>query len=104
VMARTAMRSDIFVDGESALFCDSANIDEYSLKLNILMNDVPLRRRLAENAQDIIKTRFHEDPAEYKAAYRESIEEVFFINEEDEEEVAGEESGEPVANTEESKT
>ena len=81
VMARTAAREDIFADGESALLCAPEAIDEFSLKLNILMNDVPLRRYMAETAQDIISTKFHEDPNRYKMAYRESIEEVLFLDE-----------------------
>ena len=79
ILARTPMREDIFTDGESALMCAPDNIDEYSLKLNILMNDLPLRKHIAENAQQIIMTKFHEDPVRYKAAYRESIEEVLFL-------------------------
>lgn len=81
VMARTPIREDIFVDGESALLCAPDAVDEYSLKLNILMNDVPLRKHIVDAAQEIITTKFHEDPATYRAAYRESIEEVLFLGE-----------------------
>ena len=84
ILARTPMREDIFTDGESVLMCAPDNIDEYSLKLNILMNDLPLRKHIAENAQQIIMTKFHEDPGQYKAAYRESIEEVLFLGMDDE--------------------
>jgi glycosyltransferase involved in cell wall biosynthesis len=81
VLSRTAAREDIFVDGESALLCDPESVDEYSLKLNILMNDVPLRKHMVEAAQEMITSKFHEDPAAYRAAYRESIEEVLFLGE-----------------------
>jgi len=80
ILARTPQREDIFTDGESALMCEPGNVDEYSLKLNILMNDLPLRKHIAEAAQAIIMTKFHEDPVQYKAAYRESIEEVLFFD------------------------
>lgn len=80
ILARNPMREDVFTDGESALLCAPDNVDEYSLKLNILMNDLPLRKHIAENAQDIMMTKFHEDPVQYKAAYRESIEEVLFLD------------------------
>ncbi|MEZ4195088.1 MAG: glycosyltransferase [Candidatus Paceibacterota bacterium] len=80
IMARTPAREDVFMDGESAFLCDPESTDEFSLKLNILMNDVPLRKLMAESAQDMIKSKFHEDPELYKALYRESIEEVLFLN------------------------
>ena len=81
VLARTKIREDLFTDGENALLCDEAAVDEYSLKINILMNDIPLRRQLTEAATDMIESRFHEDPIKYRAAYRESIEEVLFLPE-----------------------
>jgi len=79
VLARTPSREDVFMDGESALLCEPENTDEFSLKLNILMNDVPLRRRMAESAQDMISLKFHEDPAKYMKAYRKSVEQVLFV-------------------------
>lgn len=81
VLARTPHREDIFADGESALLCDPESVDEFSIKLNILMNDIPLRRHLTETASEVIQSKFHEDPIRYRKAYRESIEEVFFLPE-----------------------
>ncbi len=79
VLSRTAIREDIFTDGESALFSAPDNIDEFSLKLNILMNDVPLRNHMVQLAQEMIVAKFHEDPNKYLTAYRESLEQVLFI-------------------------
>ncbi len=84
VLARTPVREDIFLDGESALLCAPEAIDEFSLKLNILMNDVPLRKHIASAAQDMISSKFHEDPGAYKTAYRASIEAVLFLTAEEE--------------------
>jgi glycosyltransferase involved in cell wall biosynthesis len=81
VLVKTPAREDMFVDGVSALLVEPDDIDQISLKLNILMNDIVLRRQMAEAAQDIIRTRFHEDPTEYRRAYRESIEQVLFLSE-----------------------
>ena len=83
IMARTPTREDLFVDGESALFCDPQNADEISLKLNMLMNDIMLRRQLVEAAQLMVTSRFHEDPVAYRTAYRASIEQVLFVAGED---------------------
>jgi glycosyltransferase involved in cell wall biosynthesis len=80
IMARTPAREDLFVDGESALLCPPTDIDQFSLKLNILMNDILLRKQLVTAAQEIITTRFHEDKDQYRRAYRESIEEVLFLD------------------------
>lgn len=79
VMARTESREDIFSDGESALLFAPDDLDEFGLKLNILMNDVPLRKYMAEAAQDMIASKFHDNPERYRAAYRASIEEVLFL-------------------------
>ncbi len=80
ILARTPAREDIFMDGESALICEPDNTDDFSLKLNILMNDVPLRRHMTESAQNMIIEKFHDDPEKYLKAYRESIEKVFFVD------------------------
>lgn len=81
IIARTPAREDIFMDGESALLCDPNSTDEFSIKLNIIMNDVLLRRQMVEAAQAMIKAKFHEDPSVYRTAYRTSIEQVFFTEE-----------------------
>ena len=81
VIARTSKREDIFVDGESALLCNPENTDEFSLKLNLLMNDIPLRKHMTEMSQNMIKAKFHDDPERYCKDYRDSIERVFFIDE-----------------------
>jgi glycosyltransferase involved in cell wall biosynthesis len=82
IVARTPNREDIFMDGESALLCDPNSVDEFSIKLNILMNDVLLRRQMVEASQDMIRLKFHEDPNIYRTAYRASIEQVLFLKEE----------------------
>jgi glycosyltransferase involved in cell wall biosynthesis len=83
ILTRTPIREDVFQDGESAFLCAAGVTDEFSLKLNILMNDVTLRKHMVAAAQDIIKSKFHEDPAKYRAAYRACIEEVLFLGEAD---------------------
>jgi len=85
ILARTDKREDLFIDGESVLLCTPGDTDEFSLKLNILMNDPVLRRRLASAAREIIKGRFHENPQTYRRAYRSSIENVLFLNDVDKE-------------------
>jgi glycosyltransferase involved in cell wall biosynthesis len=92
ILAKTDFRNDVFVDGESALICDADAIDDFSLRLNMLMNDFVLRKSIAAAAQDIIKTRFHENIFKYQTAYRKSIEDVLFlntVNSEDKKEEAG---------------
>lgn len=79
LLARTPARSDIFEDGESAFLCDPDAVDDFSLKLNILMNDIVLRRQMVEAAQAMVRSKLHEDPKVYQAAYRESIEQVLFL-------------------------
>ncbi len=83
ILAKTPSREDLFVDGKSAMLCDPDALDHFSLKLNMLMNDYMLRRNLGIGAQEIIRTRLHEDPELYRRAYRASIEEVLFLSSED---------------------
>jgi len=80
LLAKTAFREDIFVDGVSALLCEPGATDDFSLKLNLMMNDFMLRRNLAAAAQNVIKTKFHEDAFQYKQDYRHSIEQVLFLD------------------------
>lgn len=80
ILARTLKREDLFSDGQSALFCNPGDIDAFSLKLNMLMNDPMLRRRLVAAAREIIKSRFHENPEAYRRDYRASIENVLFLD------------------------
>lgn len=79
ILARTAKREDLFIDGDSALFCTPGAIDEFSLKLNMMMNDPTLRKRLATAAKEMMQLKFHENPAAYRRAYRASIEQVLFL-------------------------
>lgn len=85
ILAKSETRTDVFKDGEQALIFEQDNVDDISLKLNILMNDVPLRREMASRAEEIMRIKFHEDPNIYKRAYRETIEEVLFLKEAGEE-------------------
>jgi glycosyltransferase involved in cell wall biosynthesis len=84
LMARTELRADLFTDGESAFLCDPEDTEEFAKKLSLFLNTNSLRTQFALNAQEIVKTRLHEDPASYKQAYRDSIELAFLPEEEPE--------------------
>ena len=81
VMTKTEKRSDVFKDGESAFLCDEANIEAFSEAVNKLLNDIELRKTFVVNAQEIIREQFYDNPSEYTEAYRTSIEQAFFIDE-----------------------
>lgn len=83
ILSKTPIREDLFVDGKSAMLCDPTEIDHFSLKLNMLMNDFMLRRNLALGAVEVVRTKLHEDPESYLRAYRTSIEAVLFLEPED---------------------
>jgi glycosyltransferase involved in cell wall biosynthesis len=82
LMARTELRADLFTDGESAFLCDPEDTEEFAKKLSLFLNTNSLRTQFALNAQEIVKTRLHEDPQSYKQAYRDSIELAFLPEEE----------------------
>lgn len=74
-------RKDFFVNGESAMFFNKEDINDISLKMNILMNDVSLRKEMTKQAQNMIKNKFHDNLDNYLKVYRASIEKVFLLEE-----------------------
>ena len=77
VAARTALREDLFTDGESAFLCAPEDTLEYSQKLVKFLNSSSLRVQFQERARDIVRSRLQEDPEVYKEAYRSTIEAVY---------------------------
>lgn len=71
------LRKDLFVDGESAFLVPKEDTIGFSQKLVKFLNTNALRAQFAVNAQDIVKSRLHEDPEAFKLAYRDCIEQVF---------------------------
>jgi glycosyltransferase involved in cell wall biosynthesis len=81
ILARNEVRDDLFVDDTSALLFSPEDVLGCSNKLRLILNDLNLRRRLTEGAQTLVRERFHEDPQAYLRAYRQSIEDVLFLDE-----------------------
>ncbi len=80
LLAKTALRNDLFVDGESGFLCDKEDTIDFFHKLGKFVNESSLRTQFATNAKDVIKTRLHEDPEAYKLAYRDTIEGIFIVD------------------------
>jgi glycosyltransferase involved in cell wall biosynthesis len=83
IMARTEKREDIFKDKEDALLCDAGDQNSFAKSAHELINNVGLRNQFTRNTQEIIKRQFHTDPKVYTSAYRESIEQALFLDEEE---------------------
>lgn len=81
IMSRTELRSDTFLDGESACLIAPGDVQALSDTISTLLNDIATRERQAEAAQVIIQERFREDPAAYAAMVRESIESALWATE-----------------------
>ena len=81
IMSRTEKRADIFEHGEDAYLCEPSDVQAFTDRVNDLLNSVPQREEFIENAQDMIREKFHHDPREYQEAYRTSIEQAFFVGE-----------------------
>lgn len=79
VMSQTDARDDIFEQGASAFICEPTNIQDFTDRINDLLNDIPLRETFVKNGQELIREKFHHDPSEYLDAYRTSIEEAMFV-------------------------
>lgn len=78
VMAMTPKRSDLFTDGESALFFADNDVIDMSDQMKKILNDLGVRSTLERNAQERIGEKLHEDPMVYKLAYRDSVEAALF--------------------------
>ncbi len=81
IMSETEKRLDVFTDGESAFLCEAGDVQNFSNRINDLLNDLDLRKQFVEAGQSIIREHFHSDPKEYQEAYRNSIEQAFFVDE-----------------------
>lgn len=81
IMSRTEKRDDLFVHGEDAYLCEPSDVQAFTDRVNDLLNSVPQREEFIENAQEMVREKFHHDPREYQEAYRTSIEQAFFVGE-----------------------
>lgn len=80
VMARNETREDIFVHGESAFLCDPSDVQAFTDNIDILQKNIEIRKSFVQNAQTVIKKKFHGNRAHYREAYRTSIEQAFFVD------------------------
>jgi len=88
VMARNEKREDIFTHGESAFLCDPGDIQAFTDNIDILQNGLEIRKSFAQNTQAIIRKKFHGNQAQYREAYRTSIEQAFFVGANNEEQLS----------------
>jgi glycosyltransferase involved in cell wall biosynthesis len=82
IASHTTLRDDLFSDGDDAFLCDPTDTLEFSQKLVKFLNTNTLRIQFAQNAKDIVQSRIEEDPAMYRLALRDSIEEALYQAEE----------------------
>jgi glycosyltransferase involved in cell wall biosynthesis len=80
VAAKTERREDVFTHNESIFLCDPEDVQEFTNRINDLLNDVGLRKQFVDNAQDIMRNKFHNKIEDYRVAYRDSIEQAFFVD------------------------
>jgi glycosyltransferase involved in cell wall biosynthesis len=80
VAAKTERREDVFTQNESIFLCDPEDVQEFTNRINDLLNDVGLRKQFVDNAQDIMRNKFHNKIEDYRVAYRDSIEQAFFVD------------------------
>ncbi|MAZ56410.1 hypothetical protein CL653_01325 [bacterium] len=76
VAYQTDIRSDLFVEGDSAFLCEPH--DSYCLtkKINNFLNNPALRTRFRKRSRNITSDRIHEDETTYYQALAQSIEAV----------------------------
>ena len=84
VAVATAVRTDLFVHGESAFLCPAGDSAMMGTFVNKCVNETMLRRQIADVAFTTVSERLHEDPEEYRVAYRDSVEAALFVGQDDE--------------------
>jgi len=76
VVARTVIRTDIFTNGESALFFERGDITTATAQLQRVLNDNSLRRSLKTASLALAGEQLQDDPVSYQGLYRDSIEQA----------------------------
>ena len=83
IMSRTPKREELFEHGVSAYLCEETDVQAFTDRISEMLNNFGMRRVLSDNAQMIIKEKFHQDAREYAEAYRTSIEQALFVEADD---------------------
>lgn len=78
VIANTPHRQDLFTPEQAAFFFESNDIMEMSNQMKKVLNDPSARQLLVRNARDMVALKLHEDPLQYRLAYRDSVEAALF--------------------------
>jgi len=81
LLSKTEHRLDLFSHLESVYFCEPHQIELLATGLSALMNDVELRKQLADQALIAVQDYFHQDPKVFQRKYRESVEDAIFAGE-----------------------
>lgn len=81
VSGNRGLASEFFIDEESVLLCPLNSPACYGEKVNRLLNDTHLRKKLALNARDVVFSSIEQDYDAYMAAYRASIESCLVADE-----------------------
>ena len=84
IMSRTPKREELFEHGVSAYLCEETDVQAFTDRISEMLNNFGMRRVLSDNAQMIIKEKFHQDAREYAEAYRTSIEQALFVEADEE--------------------
>lgn len=79
VMAETPQRCDLFPPDTAALFFSDTTVIEMSDQMKKVLNDLGTRTALSRTAQQVVAEKLHEDPLQYRLAYRDSVERALFV-------------------------
>lgn len=82
VMTTTERRKDLFEDKVSGLLCPAGESALLTESVEYLLNNAGPRKLMGQYAAQIIQERFHNSERQYRDAFRNSIEETFFVENE----------------------
>lgn len=74
VATETVRRTQLFADRQSILFLPVDNVSSWQFTLSAILNDLSLRRTLQYGVEAVVTNQLMQDPHDYQAAYKQSIE------------------------------
>jgi len=79
ILANTPKRADLFTHGDSAWLCEPNDTMAFTAGIDELLNNFGLRQQFSMLAKIALEEKFHQNPAQYEAAFRDSLEQAMFI-------------------------
>lgn len=83
ILASNERREDLFETDVSAILCQPDDTQAFTEAASELLNNMGKRNLMVGYAQEMVRSKFHQDSETYRDAYRKSIEQTIFVAKEE---------------------